>query len=104
MVFIECKLAGAVSALSKKVILWQLGAEKTSGHAFQKKVPAFLKSIAPLTILLGLKLSEIMHMIFAVCLIAISRFERSIKVHRWHLCGIFGPQISRSTIFRKMGS
>ena len=82
MFFAECLLTRAMFARSIKVSGWQPGAPKSREHDFQKKKrPDFLKFIGPVTPLLVLYPSEIMHMGFTGPLLARAVFARSIKVH-----------------------
>ena len=78
----EILLTRAVFTRSIKVPGWQPGAPKPRGLGFpEKKRPDFLKFIGPVTPLLVLYPSEIMHVVFTGPLLARAVFARSIKVH-----------------------
>ena len=84
MFFAECLLTRAMFARSIKVSGWQPGAPKSREHDFPKKnVLIFLKFIGPVTPLLVLYPSEIMHMGFTEQLRARAVFAKSIKVLAW---------------------
>ena len=80
----DCLLTRAMFARSIKESGWQPGAPKSREHDFpEKKRPDFLKFIGPVTPLLVLYPSEIMHMDFTEHLRARAVFAKSIKVLAW---------------------
>ena len=84
LVFTDLLLASAVFARSIKVLGWQAGAPKFREHDFPKKKSCFfLKFIGPVTPLLVLYPSVIMHLVFTDLLLASAVFARSIKVLGW---------------------
>ena len=77
-------LVRAVFSKSIKVLRLQPGAPKSREHNFpKKKRPDFLKFIGPVTPLLVLHPSVIMHLVFTDLLLASAVFARSIKVLGW---------------------
>ena len=82
--FAEPSLAGAEIITSIRVLGWQRGAPKPREHDFpKKKRPISLKFIGPVTPLVVLYPSEIMHMGFTELLLARAVFTRSKKVPGW---------------------
>ena len=81
MGFKERLLAKAVFIKSIKVLYGNEEPRKPGSRIFQKKRPDFLKFIGPVTPLLVLYPSEIMHVVFTGPLLARAVFARSIKVH-----------------------
>ena len=91
-------LVRAAFSKSIKVLRLQPGAPKSREHDFPKKnVLIFLKFIGPVTPLLALYPSVIMHLVFTDLLLASAVFARSIRVHGWQPAS----QNPGSTIFRK---
>ena len=82
MVSTKFRLTRAVFAMSIRVFKWQPGPQNLGSTTFRKKKkrPDFLKFIGPVTSLLVLQPSEIMHIVFTEFLLAIAVFARSIKV------------------------
>ena len=76
------------------------GSQNPGSTIFRKKTSFFLNFIGPVTPLLVLYPSEIMHMGLTECLRTRAVFARSIKVHRLQP----GAQNPGSTIFRKKTS
>ena len=82
--FAEPFLARAEFTTSIRVLGWQRGAPKPREHDFpKKKRPISLKFIGPVTPLVVLYPSEIMHMGFTELLLARAVFTRSKKVPGW---------------------
>ena len=82
--FAEPSLAGAEIITSIRVLGWQRGAPKPREHDFPKKKRQIsLKFIGPVTPLVVLYPSEIMHMGFTELLLARAVFTRSKKVPGW---------------------